>query len=92
MRQVIIAALIVLSTGAVWSADNAKGAGTPNAMRGSLTGDPVILTGAELNAYLHDPLINVPDTLGNYGEDYRALYPNHVATSEAGLSKTTSVK
>ena len=83
MKHVIIAALIMLSTSAVWAADSAAGACTPNAMRAPFTGGAVIMSGAELNAYLHDPALHVPDTLGNYGEDYRALYPNHAALSKA---------
>ena len=90
MKQFAIAALILLSTGPVWSADNAEGADIPNAMRLSISADPVILTGAELNAYLHDPVINAPDTLGDYREDFQVLYPNHATTSAAGASKMTS--
>jgi hypothetical protein len=92
VKHATIAALIVMSTGAAWSAHNAGDTGTPNAMQGSLTAHPVSLTGAWLNAYLHDPAINLPDKLGNYAEDYRAIYPDHVAISRVGLSMPTSVK
>ena len=92
MKQVTIAALIALSTGIAWSADNTGDAGALNAMRGSLTAHPVVPTGTELYAYMHDPAINAPDRLGNYGENYRATYPDHVTISGAGISKLTLVK
>ena len=82
----------LLVSGAVWSTDYAASPVEGSAGGAPLAAAPTLFTDAELNAYLHDPAMHVPDNLGNYGENYRALYPDHLATHDDKLPQLTSVR
>ena len=91
VRAIFVCAGLLIG-GAAWSTDYVAGMGQANAAAGSLAEAPTIVMDAELHAYLHDPAIHVPDNLGNYGEDYRTLFPDRLAARDDRLPQLTSVK
>lgn len=91
MRMTLLCTGLLVG-GAAWSADYAANPVEGNSGGAPLAAAPTLLIDAELHAYLHDPAMHVPDNLGNYGENYRVLYPDHLATHDDRLPQLTSVK